>query len=271
MSFETFVEIFHKLPRTLTQIAFGADATLTSNPDIWKMFEYCRSNDYNQVIPNVTVANIDAETAKRLASVVGAVAVSRYSNKNWCYDSIKNLADVGMTQRNIHQMISVETYDQAIETVIDYYSDPRLAGMNAIVFLSLKQVGRGKKYTPLPFDQFQKLIDLAFSLNVKIGFDSCTANNFFKATRNHPNSKQFETCIEPCESTCFSLYINQEGKYFPCSFSEGNGDWVEGIDITKVTDFNTEVWHTDRTWEFRDKLLSNVDENGIRACPLFKI
>ena len=77
MSFETFQAIFNKLPRTLNQVAFGADATLTSNPDIWKMFDYCRNNDYNQVVPNITIAHITKETAERLASVCGAVAVSR--------------------------------------------------------------------------------------------------------------------------------------------------------------------------------------------------
>lgn len=271
MSFDTFKDIFHRLPKNLTQIAFGADATLTSNPDIWKMFDYCRNNDYNKVIPNVTVANIDKNTAAKLSKVCGAVAVSRYSNKNWCYDSISYLVSEGMDQVNIHAMISEESYELALETINDYHTDPRLKGMNAIVFLSLKKVGRGKKHTPLKFEKFKHLINLCLEKKVKFGFDSCSANKFIASVKDDDNFKYFEQCAEPCESTCFSLYINHEGKYFPCSFSEGNGEWVDGIDVTKIDDFMTSIWNNERTLKFRNDLLTNKDENNFRSCPLFEI
>ncbi len=38
MSLETFKEVFKRLPKTIGQIAFGVDASATSNPDIWKIF-----------------------------------------------------------------------------------------------------------------------------------------------------------------------------------------------------------------------------------------
>lgn len=60
---------------TTLQIAFGADSQATANPDIWKMMEYCRKNN---VVPNITVADITEDTAVRLASLCGAVAVSHY-------------------------------------------------------------------------------------------------------------------------------------------------------------------------------------------------
>lgn len=271
MSFETFKEIFHKLPTNLTQIAFGADANLKANPDIWKMFDYCRNNDYNKVVPNVTVANVDDEVADKLAAVCGAVAVSRYSNKDWCYDTIKRLVDRGMSQVNIHQMISEETFEQAMETINDYGTDPRLKGMKAIVFLSLKRVGRGKNNTQLSQDKFKLLVDTAMSKNVPIGFDSCSANKFLRAVKDREDYNKLAVCTEPCESTCFSLYVNVEGKYYPCSFSEGNGEWEDGIDLTKVDDFMTDVWNSERTLKFRNDLLGNKDENGVRACPLFEI
>jgi len=93
MSLDLFKKIFHKVPTNLTQIAFGVDASCTSNPEVWDIFDYCRNNSYNKVVPNVTVSNISEQTAERLAKVCGAVAVSRYANKNWCYDSVKWLSD----------------------------------------------------------------------------------------------------------------------------------------------------------------------------------
>jgi len=60
-------------------------------------------------------------------------------------------------------------------------------------------------------------------------------------------------------------------KYFPCSFSEGNGDWVDGIDMTTVDNFTDDVWLHNRSIEFRKKLLDNKDVNGVRSCPLFDI
>ncbi len=101
MTFDTFKIIFHKLPNCLVQAAFGVDSTCTSNPDTFKIFEYCREHG---VIPNVTVADINDDTAKKLANVCGAVAVSNYpsmykNGENKCYDSVKKLTDAFLSKR----------------------------------------------------------------------------------------------------------------------------------------------------------------------------
>ena len=81
MSFETFKKILDKMPKdsnghhVLTQVAIGGSACAETNPDLWKMMEYCREN---KVIPNITVADINPETAEKLVGVCGAVAVSAY-------------------------------------------------------------------------------------------------------------------------------------------------------------------------------------------------
>lgn len=271
MSFETFKEIFHKLPKNLTQIAFGADADATQNPDMWKMFDYCRNNDHNKVVPNITVADVKELTAARLASVCGAVAVSRYDNKDLCYDSVERLAGAGLEQVNIHQMLSTETYQNALDTVDDYVTDPRLKGIRAIVFLSLKQKGRGTKFNQLTTEQFKAIVDKAFAKNVPIGFDSCSANKFIRSIKDRKNFDRLSMNTEPCESTCFSLYIDVHGKYFPCSFTPGCNGWDEGIDMIESEDFMKDVWYGDKTKHFRETLLGNLDENGVRSCPLYKI
>jgi len=254
---------------SLCQIAFGADSKAESNPDLWKMMDYCRENG---VIPNITVAEITDETADKLVEKCGAVAVSRYEDKNICYDSVKKLTDRGLKQTNIHAMISLETFDNAWETLQDRLTDPRLANLKAIVFLSLKKKGRGKGFTPLPQDKFNQIVDFAMKNNIGIGFDSCSAYKYLKSVEDHPDFKTFEKYSEPCESTAFSSYINCDGKFLPCSFSE-DGEFGEGIDVVNCDDFLKDVWNHPKTKTFRKKLLATVSQNKLecRECPLFEV
>lgn len=275
MSLETFKKVFDRLPKTLTQIAFGVDSQCSTNPDVWDIMKYCRANG---VIPNVTVANIDYQTAVLLAIHCGAVAVSRYDDKNVCYDSVNLLTKCAkdgascLRQVNIHHMISEETYDQCIETLNDKLTDPRLRELNAIVLLSLKQKGRGINHTPLGFDKFKNLVNFALNNKIGIGFDSCTAPKFLEAVRDHKQYQAFKTVSEPCESGLFSIYINVNGNFFPCSFSEDEGEWKEGISVVNCKDFLQDIWFHDRVKTWRNNLMTNIHNNhGCRECPLFKV
>lgn len=168
---------------------------------------------------------------------------------------------------NIHMLLSDETYDMVLETIADMKNDPRLAKMNAIVFLSLKPKGRGVKYNSLTMAQFKSVIDFSLESGINFGFDSCSANKFLATVKDSPNFKQYETNAEPCESSLFSTYIDVQGKFFPCSFSPDTDLWgSEGIDVANCEDFMKDVWYNERTNEFRKSLLGNH-----RSCPLFKI
>lgn len=266
MSLKTFKKVLDKFPPTLTQIAFGADASATANPDLWDMARYARSKF---VIPNITVANISDEVADKLSALMGAVAVSRYADKNKCYDSVKKLTDRGMDQINIHNMICEETFDQTMETIYDMTHDSRLIGMNALVLLSLKKKGRGEKgFTPLSQERFNLLVEAATKARINYGFDSCGANKYinYLESENPVNKKQLLMSVEPCESGLFSTYVSVDGEYFPCSFCEGVEGWEKGIDLLSISNFTEEVWNSDRVNEWRKKLLGNC-----RNCPIYNI
>jgi MoaA/NifB/PqqE/SkfB family radical SAM enzyme len=79
---------------------------------------------------------------------------------------------------------------------------------------------------------------------------------------DHPELKSLETVIEPCESGLFSLYINVDGKAFPCSFTE----FGDGIDVTQSLDFLKDVWYSESMSAWREKLLQCN-----RNCPVYKI
>lgn len=254
-SFDVAKQVIDKLPKMLTQIAFGVDAQCESNPDWFDIFKYSREKSF---IPNVTVADITQETADKISDVCGACAVSRYDNKDICYNS---LSKIKLKQKNIHQMISQETFAQALETINDIKYDDRLKDLNAIVFLSLKKKGRGIGYHRLTDEQFEELIEKCSELGVSYGFDSCSATKFLKTKTGKKNS-QF---VEKCESSLSSGYCNVDGDFFPCSFTEGLDEWKEGISIINAESFD-DVWFHPRVQNFREKLLSNM-----RNCPIYNV
>jgi len=260
MSFDTFVQILDTMPSTLTQIAFGI-GSIDSNKDLYKMMEYSKQNS---IIPNITI-NGDRMTDDdyhQLSTLAGAVSVSFYGNKDLCYNAIKNLSDYGLKQTNIHIMMSEETESWIWEVIEDSQTDERLKDLNAIVFLALKQKGRGVNHTRISEDSYKKIIKTCLEKNVRFGFDSCGANRFMEVTKDL-GCEYLNVYAEPCESGIFSSYINVEGKYFPCSFAE---DVTEGIDCTKIKDFYEEVWMNGHTCKERKKLLCNN-----RNCPYFEV
>lgn len=268
MSFDIFKNIIDKMKFSnncigITQCAIGADATCTSNPDIWRMMEYARECS---IIPNITVADVSDEVADKLATVCSAVAISRYDDKNICYDSVKKLTDRGMTQVNIHIMISEETLGNLYETLDDYATDERLSKLNAIVLLSLKQKGRGYNYTPVIQENFNDIVNYVFERKIPIGFDSCSCHKFLKAIKSMDNYKSLAMVSEPCESSCFSAYCNVVGNFFPCSFTENTEDWEDGLSIVDCNDFTKDIWFNEKTNNFRKKLLKNC-----RNCPIFNV
>lgn len=264
MTFDTFKAVLDKMlkPKTLTQVAFGV-GDIDANPDLFKIFDYCRSN---QIVPNVTV-NGDRLTDKIVSDIVkyvGAIAISNY-DKDVTYNAVKRFTDAGLKQVNIHAFTSEETYDKIMQLFKDYKTDPRLAKLNAIVLLSLKKKGRGVSYTSLAFDKFKALVDYAFANKIPLGFDSCSCCKFQKCLSKE-QLDQYSMLCEPCESSLFSSFVNVNGDFFPCSFMDGAEKWQTGINVATCEDFVKDVWMNERVIEWRKTLLANG-----RACPVYEI
>lgn len=287
MSFDTFKVIFDKMnqPKTMTQIAFGVDAECKTNPDVWKIMDYCIENN---VMPNVTVADIDQETAENIVKRCGACAVSCYErNKNCCYDSIKLLTDEAKRQGrdsfkvNMHLLVSHETEKFVFEVLDDRLNDDRLKNMGAIVLLSLKQKGRGKAFSKMDDEVYRKVIFFLQDNHISYGSDSCGANRLIESLKSYYDGKENGDvlykrvlgCIEECEVFKFSCYVNVDGIFFPCSFMEGEDNWKDGIDLKndKYKNFTTQVWNHPRVLEWRQQAMMCRDCNGKCKCPHYEI
>ena len=269
MNLETFKKVFHKLPKSLTQIAFGI-GDLEANPDLFKMMHYCKNNDYNYVVPNITINgyNLTNGLAKILVKYCGAVAVSHYDDKI-CFEAIKKLGKYGLKQVNIHKLLSVETFDSCLELIDKAKEDYRLKDLNAIVFLLLKPKGKRNTLTPMKsIDKMQLLIEYAKRKDVSIGFDSCSAPTVLKAAKAMGDYKNFNLFVEPCESFHFSIYINAKAKVYACSFLEGEKGY-EPINIIEANDFVEDVWMSEEAKKFRKSMKKNELES--RMCPYFDL
>jgi MoaA/NifB/PqqE/SkfB family radical SAM enzyme len=259
MSFDNFKKIIDKMP-TINQMAI-ATGDIDANPDIWRMMEYARNKG---IVPNITISGyrLTDSIIENLVKYAGAVAVSLYS-ENVCFNTVKKLTDAGLNQVNIHQLLSNETIRYCFSVLEKYKTDYRLKKLNAIVFLSLKQKGRGKYYNIVSENDYQELIDFAMNNNTPVGFDSCGSNKFLSAIRSRNDYDEILKFVEPCEATCFSSFVNVDGFYFPCSFMDGE---VKGIDILNCEDFLQDVWFNNNTISWRKNLLNNN-----RNCPVYKI
>lgn len=269
MSFETFKTIFDKMPKTLTQIAFGI-GDIDANYDLWKMMRYCRDHT---IVPNLTIngSRMTPHFYDLIASNCGACAVSLY-DYDTCYNAVKELTDRGMKQVNIHCLLSEETFEKCKKVLKDRLIDPRLQNMKSIVFMWLKPKGnRNDLHQLSSISKLKELVDFAFENEISIGFDSCSSPNFLKTIKDNQNFKQIEQSVEPCESTLFSSYINVDGDFFPCSFAEKTKGWEDGISVVNSFDFNQDVWFNPRVVEFRNKLIANKDENKCRTCQLYDL
>ena len=268
MNLETFKKVFHILPKMITQIAFGI-TDIYANPDFFKIMEYTRANG---VIPNYTTHGIDLDknAIEMTAKLCGAVAVS-IVNKEKSYDAIAAFTQAGMTQCNVHFMLSLETYERAFRIIDDMKNDPRLAKMNAIVFLQYKDKNPYSTFhSLLSVEKYRKLIDYCEQNKINYGFDSCSANIYLESIKDKQNAIELEKCVDSCESTRMSFYLNTDGYAFPCSFCEGTPGWETGINILECQDFTKDFWYNSRVVEWRKNLIGTM-KNGCAHCPVYNL
>ncbi len=270
MSLDTYKKVFDKLNEsgTLTQVALGLTG-VEDNPDLLDIMRYTMDHG---CFPNFTLtgADLDYDRATDLAGICGALAVScSETNPDLCFDTVKLFTDLGVEQTNIHVVVSEQTIPFVHKVLDARINDSRLKNMGAIVCLMAKPKGRavGKFNPPTP-DQYQTLVHRILKEEIPAGFDSCSALRFMDAVKqadflDETVKEKIYINSDPCESLCFSIYVNVKGEVFSCSFCEGE-EGQESIDLLGAEDFIKDVWMSQTAIQFRRNLLSRK-----RSCPAF--
>jgi radical SAM protein with 4Fe4S-binding SPASM domain len=249
----------------VSQVALGG-GNPNQHPDFVKILEVTRQG-YG-IVPSYTTngRGLNKEILKTSGKYCGAVAVSAYPPFQKLKPSIRLLIDAGI-RTNVHFVLSSESIDTAIEWLRE--PPDLLSGVNALIFLSYKSVGRAKG--SLLYLQIGPMLHDFFALvsnewhGFRIGFDSCLVPGLVSYTTVNP------AFFEACEAARFSMFISEKMLMYPCSFMESQ---FEGIRIEEGNMLN--AWRNGRSFQStRKKLFGDRCLNCRHAhvclggCPVF--
>jgi len=250
----------------LTQVAL-VNTNLTTNVELLRICEFTRQMG---VVPDITCHakdDLSDEFLMRLCSLCGNVAVSIY-DKEKTYNLIQRLHYCGARQSDIDLFLSDETFQTAINTCKDFLTDGRLKYLNSIIFLLLKQQGRGKNFHKITDEHYKELLDFAINNHIIFSTDPCQYNrirNYYLKYKNN-EIKEFDVNFEKCDANRFSCYINTLGDYYPCPFMEGQSKWIDPPNIFKCHNFINECWNGQKSDMFNIEMLTNNFE-----CPTYDL
>ena len=247
------------------QVALGG-GNPNQHPSFAEILQLTRE-EYG-IVPSYTTngMGLTREILEASRKFCGAVAVSAYPPFEDLQGYIRLLIDSGI-KTNIHFLMD----DASVETAIGWLRNPPkfLDGINAVVFLNYKPVGRGSKVIGLlkesdRISEFFRLVNLGTN-PFKIGFDSCSISGLVTFTNVR---REF---FDACEAGRFSMFISEDMKMFPCSFMT---DSFHGIPISKDNIVST--WQSDSLFVSMRKRLKENDckscknsKNCFGGCPIF--
>ena len=216
MSIEEYCQVLDSLQSheygTVFQIAIGGGEPL-EHPDFMKIVEETIKRG---IVLNFTTngQHLTKDICSALKGKLGAMAISASSIND--LKRIRLAIDCAEGLKvNIHYILSRSSIEEATKIVNGTYND-LLRGINAIVFLTYKPAGRGSKIHLLRLDaETQAFVNAVKSpqTSCKIGFDACFVPMLIrgKAVRNE--------MVDTCEGGFFSVYIDENMRVSPCSFS----------------------------------------------------
>jgi len=214
MPVEMFEGILRSLPETVCQIAIGGGEP-TLHPEFTRILHLCKQYG---IVPNYTTNGIGSavndEIAYATKDCCGVVAVSwdrRDVEKT--IQTLRYYIEIGCRKVNIHFVLGSHNIEYALNDLPKILKK-RVPELNAALFLLYKPAGRAEYIQPPTTEQYSQLIQKFMHGVCKIGFDSCTVPFIVGLDFIDKIS------VEPCESGRFSMFINEHGVAYPCSFSE---------------------------------------------------
>ena len=259
MALSDYRSIIDQSKGKVFQIALGGHGDPNKHEDFEAILRYTRENN---IVPNYTTSGLlltDREVGLT-KEYCGAVAVSWY-RQNHTFEALRKFTKAGCTT-NIHYVLSNKTIDEAIEILRNDYE---FNGINAIIFLTHKPVGKGSTDDVLDVNdaRLKEFFDLIAKPHpFKVGFDSCTVPGLVNFADINFDS------VDTCEGARYSMYISSDMVAVPCSFDQKHRF---GNDLRSMT--IKESWDSPKFSAFRDSMRHSC--NGCKqhdicksGCPL---
>lgn len=220
------------------------------------------------VVPSFTTngRGLTSQIVEASRKYCGAVAVTAHEPYDEMQLAVRRLVASGV-KTNIHFVLN----KSSVDTAISWLKNPpkALDGINAIVFLNYKPVGRISDVEVVLHHshRVREFFQLACSsiAPFRVGFDSCLVSGL--VTHVNVNSVWFDAC----EAARFSMFISERAIAFPCSFTEPN---FKGIPVKENN--LQQIWQESSLFRwFRNAILephcqscskTNICMGG---CPLF--
>lgn len=250
----------------VAQIAIGG-GNPNQHPDFGSILRITRWEF--GIVPSYTTngRGLSSSVMDASARYCGAVAVSAYSPYDEMIDAVRNLQSSGI-RTNLHFVLD----SRSVKIAVSWLRDPPtfLAGINAIVFLNYKPIGRMsdgvllRESEHLP--EFFRLVGKG-GYGFRIGFDSCMTSGVVSYLPSISAS-----LYDGCEAGRFSMFISESMTMYPCSFME---PLHVGIPLTE--DNMLETWRSaDLFVDTREKLQETrcptCSHGGVclGGCPAFE-
>ena len=249
MTLNNFKLIVQQASGKTFQFALGGAGDPNKHPQFEGILKMCR--EYH-IIPNITTSGflITDNDVRLIRQYCGAVAVSWYSRLNNGMESnaetinvLKNFINAGCIT-NVHYVVSKNSIDEAIERL---KKDLFPTGISSVIFILYKPVGDGTYNKVLRKEDDKIETFLSHAINRKhpyrIGFDTCFTPAILKYSGVVPT-----VCINACEASTFSMYIDSQLNCYPCSFGIWNKKFSESL-LNKTL---KEIWLGDKFSLFRN-------------------
>jgi len=234
----------------VAQVATGG-GNPNQHPDFVEILRLSREKF--GIVPSYTTngRGLTKEVLEASRKYCGAVAVSAHPP----YDDL--ILGLGLLKgRNIKANIHFVLDRNSIDTAIAWLENPPdfLNGLNAIVFLNYKPIGRSTSSDLLlkMSDKVEFFFEIATSKKqqFKIGFDSCSVSGL---ARFSGTDSRF---YDGCEAARFSMFVSEKMEMYPCSFMENS------MDGTQIQPDNMLS-----TWKSNEQFLGLRNMLASERCP----
>jgi MoaA/NifB/PqqE/SkfB family radical SAM enzyme len=252
MSVEVFRDILKAMQRTVCQIAIGGGSP-QHHPQFPEILQ--TAHDLG-IVPSYTTNGLDLteEILDATAQFCGAVAVSLHKplNDPHTVKAMDKLIKAGVPT-GVHVILMEENIDfwrsllVLAERGIGMFTRDDLY---SCIFLMHKPIGRAS-WNQHPTRE-QKINFMRALKNYKgkvdVGIDSCASSSFISS---FPLEELPVESLGPCDSGCFSIFIDEHLMVSPCSFNKE--------DLYSLEDFTFEEIWKEKLQPYRDQV--------IQTCP----